>query len=52
MVAIGLLVNWSVLNVCGSKCGPIFVVCGGREGEYLCRYTCLLPCGLEVQALS
>lgn len=27
MVAIGLLVNCNVLDVCGSKCGPILVVC-------------------------
>lgn len=27
MVAIGLLVNWSVLDVCIFKCGHIFVVC-------------------------
>lgn len=46
MVAIGLLVNCGVLDVCVSKCGPILVVCGVVVGgRYLHRHTCLLPCG-------
>ena len=53
MVAIGLHVNWSMLDVCVSKCRPMFAggVCGGgggaRQGIY--RHTGLLPCGQEMQ---
>ena len=34
MVAIGLHVNWSMLDVCVSKCRPMFAggVCGGGGG--------------------
>lgn len=39
MVAIGLLVNCSVLDVCVSKCGPILVVCGVVVGGGADVYT-------------
>lgn len=44
MVAIGLHVNWSVLDVCVSKCEPIFVVCvaggGGRRQDIYETHAC------------
>lgn len=48
MVAIGLLVNCSVLDVSVSKCGPILVIFDGGD-RYLPTHTCLLPCGQEMQ---
>lgn len=51
MVAIGLRVNWSVLDVCSvSKCESLFVVCVWGAVRYLHRHTWLLPCGQERQA--
>lgn len=35
MVAIGLHVNWSVLDVCVSKCRPMFAVCVWGGARYL-----------------
>lgn len=49
MVAIGLLVNWSALDVRISECGHIFVgVC--IWGVIHMDITCLLPCGQETRA--
>lgn len=38
MVAIGLHVNWSVRDVCVSKCWPIFALCSGGGGVRWVRY--------------
>lgn len=53
MVAIGLHVNWSVLDVCVSKCRPMFAVCvwGGKisTDTHACCYVAK-RCKLVIKA--
>lgn len=50
MVAIGLLVNWSVLDVRISECGHVFVGGVFMGGGIYMDIPCLLPCGQETRA--